>query len=212
MKLRVIIAGVLGGVAIFLWGFVSHMLLPLGEAGIRGLPYEDKVLPAISASVKEPGLYLFPWPESPPGKPMPMSQQTQQAAEELYKTAPHGLLLFYPPGGTMLSSAQLLAEFATNCASALLAAALVSALVASLRSFVARVLFVTLIGLSAGIAVNVPHWNWYGFPAAFTLAEILEHVVGFGVAGVVIAAVIRPAPSAATVPSRADAQPMVEQR
>jgi hypothetical protein len=40
--------------------------------------------------------------------------------------------------------------------------------------------------------VNVPYWNWYEFPARFTLAEMLEHVVGFGAAGLVIAALIKP--------------------
>ena len=75
----------------FLWGFVAHMLLPLGQAGIQALPFEDKVLPEIAASAKESGLYLFPWPESSPGKPLPMSQQAQQTAGEMYKTAPHGL-------------------------------------------------------------------------------------------------------------------------
>jgi hypothetical protein len=192
MNFRVLIAGGAGGVAIFLWGFVAHMLLPLGQAGIQALPFQDKVLPAISGSVKESGLYMFPWPESSPGKPMAMSQQAQQAAAELYRTSPHGLLVYQPPGGRMLTGGQLLAEFATNCFTALIAAALVSWLIAALPSFAARLLFVITVGFSAGIAVNVPYWNWYGFPGAFTLAEIFEHVVGFGAAGLVIAALIKP--------------------
>src|SRR5262249_21750016 len=159
---RILLAGVAGGIAMFLWGFVAHMVLPLGEAGMRALPYEDKILPAISGALKEPGLYIFSWPESPPGTPFPMSQQSHQAAAELYKTSPHGLLLFNSPGSAMLTGGQLLTEFATNCVTSLIAAALVSSLIASLRSFVARVMFVTMIGLSAGIAVNVPYWNWYG--------------------------------------------------
>ena len=193
-------AGLAGGVAIFLWGFVAHMLLPLGQAGMRALPFQDKVLPALSASVKEPGLYIFPWPESSPGTPMPVNQQAQQAAAELYKTAPSGLLLFHPPPATMLTGGMLFTEFATNCANSLIAAGLVAFVINSLRAYIARVLFVTMIGLSAGIAVNVPHWNWYGFPSAFTLAEIVEHVVGFAVAGLVIAALIKPviSPNAAS--------------
>ena len=185
-------AALAGGVAIFLWGFVSHMLLPLGEAGMRALPYQDKILPAISTSLKEPGLYIFPWPESSPGTPMPVNQESQKAATELYKTAPNGLLLFHPPPAAMMTGGQLFTEFATNCVSALIAAALVGFLLSSLRSYTSRVLFVTIIGLSAGIAVNIPHWNWYGFPTAFAMAEIVEHVIGFAVAGLVIAAIIKP--------------------
>ena len=193
MSFRVIAAGVAGGVAIFVWGFVAHMVLPLGQAGMRALPFEDAVLPAITNSIKEPGLYLFPWPETRPGTPMPMSQQAQQAAADMYRTSPHGLLVIHPPGGAMLTGGQLLTEFVTNCFTAGIAAALVSWLLTALPSFAARLLFVTSIGLVAGIAVNVPYWNWYEFPATFTLAEIFEHVIGFGAAGLVIAALIKPA-------------------
>src|SRR5690242_16660307 len=107
MNLRVIVAGLTGGLAIFLWGFIAHMLLPLGEAGIQALPKQAKVLPALSATVNEPGLYIFPWPESPSGKPLPVNQQSQQAAAELYRSSPHGLLLYHPPGGAMLTGRQL---------------------------------------------------------------------------------------------------------
>src|SRR5258708_6217773 len=125
MNFKILLAGLAGGVAMFVWGFVTHMVLPLGDAGIKALPYEDKVLPAISASVKERGLYLFPWPESPSGTPVPMNAETRKAAADLYKTSPHGMLLFSPPPGEMLTGGQLLTEFATNCVSALIAAVLV---------------------------------------------------------------------------------------
>jgi hypothetical protein len=210
MNFRVIVAGLAGGVAIFLWGFVAHMLLPLGQAGMEALPDQAKVLPAISASVKEPGLYIFPWPESPPGTPMPMNQQAQQAAAELYRTSPHGLLLFHPPGGAMLTGGQLLAEFSTNCITAMIAASLVSWLIGSLQSFLARMLFVTMLGLLASIAVNVPYWNWYEFPGRFTLAEMLEHVVGFGAAGLVIAALVKPSRIRPAEPSGDLARPVAE--
>jgi hypothetical protein len=193
MSLKLLLAGVAGGVAMFLWGFVAHMVLPLGEAGMKALPYQDKVLPAISDSVKQPGMYIFPWPESPPGTAMPVNEASRKTAEDLYKTSPHGLLVFYPPPATMLTGGQLLIEFATNCLSSFIAALLVCQALGSLTSFAGRALFVAAIGLSATIAVNVPHWNWYGFPDAFTLAEMVEHVVGFGISGLVIAAIIKPA-------------------
>lgn len=210
MNLRVIVAGLAGGVAIFLWGFIAHMLLPLGEAGIQALPQQAKVLPALSGALNEPGLYIYPWPESASGKPMPVNQQSQQAAAELYRSSPHGLLLFHPPGGAMLTGRQLLAEFATNCITALIAASLVSWLIAALPSFAGRVSFVAALGLLAGIAVNVPYWNWYEFPGVFTLAEMLEHVVGFGAAGLVIAALIKPPRPAAMLGGGQFAQAVLE--
>jgi hypothetical protein len=198
MNFKVLIAGLAGGVALFLWGFVAHMVLPLGQAGFKVLPYPDKVLPAVSAQVKEPGLYVFPWPESPPGIPMPVNQESQKQAAQMYQTSPHGLLLFYPAGGVMLSGGQLVTELATNVVSSLIAAGLVCLTLGSLASFAKRAMLVTMIGLSAGIAVNVPYWNWYGFPASLTLAAIVDHLVGFVIVGVVIAAIVKPRSPAPT--------------
>ena len=37
---RIIFAGFLGAIAMFVWTSIAHMALPLGEAGIRELPNE----------------------------------------------------------------------------------------------------------------------------------------------------------------------------
>ena len=42
--MRVIIAGLLGGLVIFIWGAVSHMALPLGEMGMAQPANEDAVI------------------------------------------------------------------------------------------------------------------------------------------------------------------------
>ena len=192
-NLRILLAGLAGGVAMFMWGFVSHMLLPLGEAGISSLPYQADLLPAVSAKLTKPGLYMFPWPESSPGTPMPQNADAMEKANEMHRTSPHGMLLFHPPTGPFVMGGKLVIEFATNVASSLIAAVLVCMALRSLGSFAKRMLFVTAIGLSAGIAVNVPYWNWYEFPVTFTLAQIVEHLVGFALVGAVIAAIIKPA-------------------
>jgi hypothetical protein len=46
--------------------------------------------------------------------------------------------------------------------------------------------------------VNVPQWNWYRFPTAFTLAQLVEHVVGFLLVGVAAALIMKPQSAAAT--------------
>ena len=205
MNVKVLLAALAGGALMFLRGFAAHMLLPLGEAGLSVLPYQAELLPAVNSHVKEPGMYMFPWPETSPGTPLPKSDDARKKAGEMYKDSPSGLLIYHPPGGEMLTPRQLVTEFITNVVSSLIAACLVSQTLGSLAPFGKRVLFVTAIGLSAGIAVNVPQWNWYGFPSAFTLAAIVEHVIGFALVGVVVAAIIRPAAPAASAASTATA-------
>jgi hypothetical protein len=58
---RIILAGVLGGIAMFIWTSIAHMALPLGHAGIRELPNEQAVLAAMQTGIGDKnGLYFFP--------------------------------------------------------------------------------------------------------------------------------------------------------
>jgi hypothetical protein len=61
-----------------------------------------------------------------------------------------------------------------------------------------RVACVTLVGILASIMTLVPYWNWYGFPTDFTLAQIAENAVGWFLAGLVLALIVRPARNAKT--------------
>src|SRR4029453_12919556 len=59
--MRILLAGVLGGIVMFVWTSVAHMALPLGEAGINEIPNESAVLNAMQSSMGDKtGLYIFP--------------------------------------------------------------------------------------------------------------------------------------------------------
>jgi hypothetical protein len=52
MTKRIILAGVLGGIAMFIWTSIAHMMLPLGEAGIGEIPNEAAVLAAMQTTLE----------------------------------------------------------------------------------------------------------------------------------------------------------------
>ena len=60
MVKRVVMAGILAGVAMFAWLFVAHEFLPLGEMGVGEIPHEAAVLAAMQSAIPRDGLYLFP--------------------------------------------------------------------------------------------------------------------------------------------------------
>jgi hypothetical protein len=45
--MRILLAGVFGGIAMFIWTSIAHMALPLGEAGVKEIPNESTVLNAM---------------------------------------------------------------------------------------------------------------------------------------------------------------------
>ena len=61
MTKRVLLAGLLGGIAMFAWTSLAHMVLPLGGAGVKEIPNEQGVLAAMHSSLGEAhGFYFFP--------------------------------------------------------------------------------------------------------------------------------------------------------
>jgi hypothetical protein len=181
--MRILLAGLAGAVAMFVWTAIAHMATPLGAVGFSQMPNEQAVLHTMNDSIgAKPGLYFFPWVA-------PSDPKMMEKAEALEKANGHGLLLYHGPGQNIDAdmTPMLIKEFVKQFIQALIAAWIVSMIAAS---FLMRVGIVTAIGVSASIATNVSYWNWYGFPLDFTLAAIAIEVVSAIAAGVAIAAVM----------------------
>jgi hypothetical protein len=57
---RILLAGIVGGLALFLWGTLAHVVLPLGNVGIKEIPQEPAVLGTMKTAMSEPGFYFVP--------------------------------------------------------------------------------------------------------------------------------------------------------
>jgi hypothetical protein len=172
--LRIIIAGLLGGIAMYVWISVAHIATPLGNIGMSTIQNEAPVTAALKASLGDRGgLYMYP-----------ASNMQGQTAP-----GPSGILA-YTPGQMEMTPTTLASEFAVELMEALIAAFLLS--MTALRSYGARVGFVSLVGLAAVLSTNPSYSIWYRFPTDYTLAQMFTDLVGYVVAGVVIAAILKP--------------------
>jgi hypothetical protein len=118
------------------------------------------------------------------------SETAKQAWEAKLKQGPSGVMVIHPEGAEAMSPRQLWTEAATNVVAALLAALLL-AQVRPNSSYWGRVAFVTLLGIFGFVTISVPYWNWYGFPCDFTAGQAIEQVIGWLLAGLVLAALVR---------------------
>jgi len=190
MTKRVLLAGLLGGIAMFAWTSLAHMVLPLGDAGIREIPNEVGVLSAMQASLgAAPGFYFFPGAGLGPDATMQQKRAAMDQYGQKLAANPSGILIYHPPGAKPLTAGQLATEFSTELIEALLAVILLSQ--TRLTSFTSRLGFVIVAGMLATIATNVSYWNWYGFPASYTAAYMTTGVVGFICLGLVAAAIMK---------------------
>ena len=190
MTMRILVAGILGGIVMFIWTSIAHMVLPLGEAGIREIPNEAAVLDALKTNLGENrGLYHFPGHGLGPNPTREQEREMMKHMGEKLANNPSGLLMYHPPGRQVSLGRLLGVEFATEVLEALLVVFLLAQ--AGIGTFIGRVGFVFVAGVLAAIATNISYWNWYGFPKHYTAAYMLIQVVGFLCVGIVAALVLR---------------------
>src|SRR5688572_15847902 len=118
--MRVLIAGLLGGIVFFVWGALSHMVLRLGDQGFHyGTPYQA-TLAALKQDAREPGVYFLP--SVPEEKMADEAAQTALAAESAGQG--YAFVVYHPDGnaGAAAMGPLLGKQFVTDFLSALLAA------------------------------------------------------------------------------------------
>jgi hypothetical protein len=188
MTSRFWIAGLVGGVAMFIWASFAHMTPMLAQAGIQKMPAEPAVLAALQGDLgKHDGFYMYPY--LAPGE-MQSPAGVRRMAEN-----PSGLLIYHPPGRKDMTPGQLVGEFLLELVEALAAVALLSA--AAIAGFGPRVGFFAGIGVIAAIVTNGSYLIWYGFPLSFTLSAMFVELMKFVVAGVAAALVLGRTPARA---------------
>jgi hypothetical protein len=188
--MKVLLAGIFGGIVMFIWTSIAHMALPLGEAGLGEIPNESAVLSAMQSNIgDQTGLYIFPGPGLGKNATRQEKNEAMKHMGEKIATNPSGILMYHPPGRPLVLGKLLGVEFGTE----LLEAILVVFLLAQTRiaSFAGRVGFVLVAGILAAIGTNVSYWNWYGFPCVYTASYMFIQIVGFFLVGIVAAFMLR---------------------
>jgi hypothetical protein len=184
MNARILAGGLVGGVVLFLWGSLAHVVLPLGEIGFQPLPNEEPVVEAMRTHIPAPGLYFIPG--IAPGQHG--DEAAMKAWDEKAKRGPVALLVYQLRGSGAMEPAQLGIEFVSNLLIGLLAGIVLANLGGS---FLLRTGLVGVMGLMSSLDILVSEWNWYKYPTDYTMAQMAIQVVGFLLMGAAAAAVIK---------------------
>jgi hypothetical protein len=186
--MKILLAGFLGAVAMFIWTFIAHMALPLGEAGISEIPNESAVLSAMQNNIgDQTGLYFFPGLGVGPNATREQKNEAMKQEAAKMASGPSGLLIYNYARPFAFAKA-LTIEFITELVEAILVVFLLAQ--TAIASFAGRVGFVLVAGILAAIATNVSYANWYGFPCVYTASYMFIQIIGFLVVGIVAALVL----------------------
>lgn len=169
---KIIKGAILGGLVMFAWFSLSWMVLPWKDHGV--MPFQDaaSVSAAVSAAAPAPGIYVAPHmgaPAAADAAPQNFLFVSVAPPVDLQSAMPQsmlkGLALYVVLAG-LLSC--LLAKSGGSCPVGL--------------SFKA--------GLLAGLAGFMPLWIWWRFPCSFVCIGILDYIIAFTLAGLVISKLI----------------------
>jgi hypothetical protein len=176
---KIILGGIAGGFVLFVWSVIAHMP-PLGTAGERVVASarEPVVLTALGGSMPERAIYILPGTSGP-------------AAVVAFSPRPADRAWLGSSFATWISI-EFLSDMAAGFFGALIAASLSSGL-----GFWQRAFLMATIGLVATIDIDGSYWNWYGFPTSYLLAQFVDHVGGWFLAGLVFSALRRDGETAA---------------
>lgn len=164
-------AAILGGIILFIWSYISWMLLPWHNTTLHQFQDSNAVMQAIQTNAPQSGVYLLP------------SMQSMESA-------PLFVFASVKLGATSANMTQnLIISFVTY----LVAAFFVSWLLCRAKglSYLGRVFFVIIFALSVGIITYIPAWNWFGFDLNYTLVGMADLLIGWFLAGLVLARICR---------------------
>ena len=185
---KLIPAAVLGGLAMFIWGGLTHMALPIYNGALQKFTNDDAVTQAILANASTSGTYFLPYESSiPAGTSEEEKLDAQKAFEERAQRGPQ-MFAFIRIGEFGSFPAKLLGELLSD----ILAVSLLGwlGLRLGVSSMNNRLIAATAIGLIVILSDTMSQWNWYSAGFAFTLAETVDQVGGWFVAGLVMAKIL----------------------
>lgn len=186
MNGRFFLGSLLGGVGLFLGGFVFWALLPLSFYVMNAMPQEKTVISTLQTHIPKSGTYVYPMPHETDGK----------VAENIFiakhKTGPLVMMFYRKEGLDPMQASVFLLGFGQQFFSALLMALLLLFALPQLHTFEKRYLFIVLAGIFASVWVDLSAPIWFHQPWGYHLFNTLSRIGSWILAAIPMAWFIRP--------------------
>jgi hypothetical protein len=188
--MKTILAGLVGGAVLFVWGFLAWAVLPIHMSTVSAIANEDAVVAALQPSLTTRGVYFLP--TMPPSSATP---EVRQAYEAKYRRGPVGMIIYSPEGMDPMMARQMIIGFVISFLSAALVAWFLTRSTAYTASYFGRVAYCGMFGIFLAVAQNLMTWNWLCEPNGWATGWVIDSIVGWTLVGLVIAAMVKQRPA-----------------
>lgn len=182
---KLIIASIVGGIILFVWGWLTWSLIPIHNASISNIDNEEAVVSAMHVNMDKKGVYVFP------GIPTSQDQAAMDEYTQKMQQGPIGMIIYDPEGSDPMMPSQMIVGLLLTIISSFFTAWFLSRSMAAASTYIARVAFCGMLGVFISIVSHLTNWNWMGYPIDYTMSWILDSVIGWLLAGLGIAAIVK---------------------
>jgi hypothetical protein len=183
---NILIAGIVGGIMLFVWGFLVNVVIPLHTPSLHSMPNEDAVVDLLRSTLSTPGVYVFP------AMPTDNQKTSMDTYTQKYTRGPLGMIIYYPHGADPIMPSQMIIGLIISIISSFFAAWFLSRSTAAASPYLTRVIYLGMLGVFVSFFVYLSSWNWFFYPLDHTTANIADSILGWLFAGLGIAAIIKP--------------------
>lgn len=187
MLKQIIIGGIVGGITLFVWGFVSWVVLTWHHDTIQQHDGVSTVVENVTDHISESGVYYFP--------PLTFDRTDAEKMadwEDLLRAGPRGYLVLQAEPGDPMAPMVLIRGFVAYAVAAMMASLLLIAALPSLPNYRSRVVFVAALGVFTVISCYVVAAAFEEFPLRYTVGLAADTAIAWILAGITIAAVVKP--------------------
>ncbi len=183
---KILFATILGATIFFAWNSFSWMVLPWHQQTIKQLDNEEIVVKAITNNINQDGIYLIP---------------KQKYNTSLESILPNPEISNFSNNKSHLAfisfqSAENMTNMQDSMKYAYINNIIVSLLIVTLLactselSYLARVFFIVMVGMTGALLGHVPNWIWWGFDSSYTIIMIADITIGWFLAGLIMASLV----------------------
>src|SRR5215831_9250564 len=152
--MRTLIAAIIGGLVVFVCGYISHGVLMLAESTIKPTPKEDAFQQLCKDTIREPGFYSVPY--------IAPADHKDTAKEDAYETkykAGNAIIIRGRDNEPPMGSQQLMYQGAACVIGAFILALFLGS-GTSAAGAVTRIFTGAAFGAFAWVSASAPNWIW----------------------------------------------------
>ncbi|MGA1517161.1 MAG: hypothetical protein ACO396_05255 [Phycisphaerales bacterium] len=192
--MRILIAAIVGAFVVFMWGAVSWAMLDLWGGAAERLPVEQesRMIGGLDETLDATGVYFAPMPvEHPADASAEVQAQAMDEWTARHREGPIAMVVFQQEGFEPMAPSIM----ATGVAMDFVAALLVAVLMVAVGGGYGRRFAVGLgMAVFAAITGHGMYWNWFQFPDDWSTAMAADQIIGWTLATIVMAAIVRSRP------------------